>query len=75
MKDSENLNVPVGHPIWRDVRRVGDDKLARPGEPARPAHMRMFAEGLGRGDDARDDALSSPRVVAPDEIGDRFKIG
>ncbi len=71
MKDGENLNVAGGHTIRHNIRRVGDHKLSRSGDPARPAQMRMFAQSLDRADKA----LSGMRVVAPDEIGDRLEIG
>ncbi len=75
MKHGENLNVAGGHTIRHNVRRVGHHKLSRPGDPAWPAQMRMFAQSLDRADNAHDKALSSVGVVAPDEIRDRFKIG
>ena len=50
MKDGENLNVAGGHTIRHNIRRVGDHKLSRPGDPARPAQMRMFAQSLDRAD-------------------------
>jgi hypothetical protein len=75
VKDGENLNVAGGHTIGHDVRGVGDHKLSRPGDPARSAQMRMFAQSLDRADNAHRKASSSTRVVTPYEIGDRFKIG
>jgi len=44
MEDGEDFYLLASHPIGRDVRRAGYDKLASPCESARPAEMRMVAQ-------------------------------
>ena len=64
VKHGKNLSFAIGDAIGRDVGSLRDNEFARPCDPARPAHMRLIAQGLDGGDDPRHQTSSRPRTVA-----------
>ncbi len=74
MEDGENLNIIAEHSIGYDIGRPAYDKLARPGQPARPPEVRMIARCVNGSDKADQGSLCGDWIATGDKISYRLQI-
>lgn len=74
VEHAQDLNAILAEAIRNDIWELGDNQLARVGNPARTTQTRMSGESIDRLLNPFDDAVGSRRIVLSNVFGDGKKV-